>query len=234
VGDLPPEAGALLSVTPGDFVAERKRLARTLRDDGRGADAEAVSALRKPTAVVLAVNRAVRELPDVARDAVAAVDRVRRTQVAGVPDEYQSALGELERALADLAVVANRELAGEGAPSETMRRRVNELLRAAATDTAANEAFVAGALTHELDPAGFSPFEGVRLPPRAARSRAGEQPRPRERRSDRISKLKKQLAESRATLRAAERDLSAATRRRDRAARAVRTAEAALARQETE
>jgi hypothetical protein len=78
----PEEVAELLSVAPGNFVDERLRVARALRDAGRR-DAEKVAALRKPTAVVLAVNRAARERPDFTGEAVAAAGRVRKTQPGG-------------------------------------------------------------------------------------------------------------------------------------------------------
>jgi hypothetical protein len=55
--DPPPEAAALFRVEPERFVAERDALARRLRDEGRNDDAASVKALRKPTAVVWALDQ---------------------------------------------------------------------------------------------------------------------------------------------------------------------------------
>ena len=63
---MPTEAEALFGVAPDDFVEERKRIVRSLRDDGRREEADAVAAMRKPAPVVLAANRAARERPDAA------------------------------------------------------------------------------------------------------------------------------------------------------------------------
>ena len=48
MSDFPKEAEALLSVAPDDFVTERNRLTRELRDAGRKDEAAAVTTLRKP------------------------------------------------------------------------------------------------------------------------------------------------------------------------------------------
>jgi ketosteroid isomerase-like protein len=76
-GTLPPEGERLLAVAPENFVAERNRVARELKDAGRAEDAQAVAALKKPPAVVLAVNRAARDRSAATRDAVKAAERVR-------------------------------------------------------------------------------------------------------------------------------------------------------------
>ena len=65
--ELVPEAERLLAAAPDRFVAERKALAKKLRDEGRGEEAAAVEALRKPSAVVLAVNRSARDRPKAGR-----------------------------------------------------------------------------------------------------------------------------------------------------------------------
>jgi hypothetical protein len=55
----PPEAAELFRIEPERFVAERDALAKRLRAEGRDDDAKAVKALRKPTAVVWALNQLV-------------------------------------------------------------------------------------------------------------------------------------------------------------------------------
>ena len=69
MADLQPESERLLAAPPDRFVAERKQLAKQLRDNGRADEAKAVEALRKPSAVVLAVNRSARDRPKAAQDA---------------------------------------------------------------------------------------------------------------------------------------------------------------------
>ena len=57
VGDPPAEAADLFRVAPERFIVERDALVKQLRADGRDEDAAAVKGLRKPTAVVWALNQ---------------------------------------------------------------------------------------------------------------------------------------------------------------------------------
>jgi hypothetical protein len=218
-GTLPPEGERLLAVAPEDFVAERNRVARELKDAGRAEDAQAVAALKKPSAVVLAVNRAARDRSAAARDAVKAAERVRKTQLAGKPDQFESATTDLERALGLLADVAVAMLSRGKKASEAMRRRVNDLLRAALAGEESREALARGVLVEELEASGFSSFEGMAVPQRGA----GRSPKSRsdERRRAREQQLREELARAEDALRDAERTLSEAVRERDRTARAV-------------
>ena len=83
--DQPAEVEKLLAVRPDEFVHERQRLARELRDAGRSDEAATVAQLRKPSPVVLAVNRAARARPKAARAAADAALRVRRPKSAVIP-----------------------------------------------------------------------------------------------------------------------------------------------------
>jgi hypothetical protein len=229
-GTLPPEGERLLAVAPEDFVAERNRVARELKDAGRAEDAQAVAELKKPSAVVLAVNRAARDRSAAARDAVKAAERVRKTQLAGKPDQFESATADLERALGLLADVAVAMLSRGKKASEAMRRRVNDLLRAALAGEESRKALARGVLVEELEASGFSPFEGMVVPQRrsggsgkkSSKSRSDEKSRAREER------LREELASAEDALRDAERALADAGRERDRAARAVDSARSKL------
>lgn len=226
-GTLPPEGERLLAVSPEDFVAERNRVARDLKEAGRTEDAQVVAALKKPSAVVLAVNRAARDRSAAARGAVKAAERVRKTQLAGKPDQFDKAIADLERALGLLADVAVAMLSRGKTASEAMRRRVNDLLRAALAGEDSREALARGVLVEELEASGFSSFEGMAVPER----RGGRSPKTRrsdERRRARERELREQLARAEETLRIAERALADAVRERDRAARDRDTARSKL------
>jgi hypothetical protein len=226
-GTLPPEGERLLAVAPEDFVAERKRVAGELKDAGRDEDAQAVAALKKPSAVVLAVNRAARDRSAAARDAVEAAERVRKTQLAGKPDQFESATADLERALGLLADVAVAMLSRGKTASEAMRRRVNDLLRAALAGEKSREALARGVLLEELEASGFSSFEGMAVPERHA-GRAPKTNASAERRRAREQQLREELVGAEESLREAERTLADAVRERDRAARAVDAARSKL------
>ena len=143
---LPQEAEKLLAAEPSEFVERRDKLARELRDAGRSHDAANVAALRKPTVVVTAVNRAARDRPKAALAAAEAALQVKEAQIGNRTEGFKAALAELESALELLADVAVAHVAPRGkAPSDVMRRRVRDLLRSAVADDEARDALVRGA-----------------------------------------------------------------------------------------
>ena len=232
MGQLPAEAKQLLGTAPEDFVAERKRLASDLRKDGRDEEARVLAELRKPSAVVLAVNRAARDRPQAAKDAVAAAETVAKTQLSGDADNYRSALKDLERALGLLSDVAVANLSREKPASEAMRRRVADLLRSASADSEAREALAQGVLVEEGGAAGFSAFAGMSAParPRRAPARTKEAERREKAQQEREERLEEELAAAEEALEAAERALATAQRERDKASRAVTSASERLER----
>lgn len=225
--DLPSEAEKLFAVAPDRFVAERNALAKKLRDEGRGDEAAAVAELRKPSAVVFAVNRAARDRPKAAKAAADAAVGVRKEQVGGDAVAFGKALAELDSSLDLLAEVAVAHLAPSGkTPSEAMRRRLRELLRSAVADDDAREALARGALADELEAPGFSPYAGMPVKPKsrgrreepAAPSRAE---REEARRRERVEKLRAELRDAEEELRETTAAVRAAERARDRAETAV-------------
>jgi hypothetical protein len=229
VPELPPEALKLLAVAPDRFVGERKAIAKGLRDDGRAEEAATVEALRKPSAVVLAVNRAARDRPKAGQAAADAAVRVRDAQLGGDADALRDGLGALDDALGLLADVALAQLSPPGKTvSDAMRRRVRDLLRAAVADDDARAALARGALTEELDAPGFSPFGGM---PAAAPSKkpAKKGPTAAERRK---AEQQARLEALREELRAAEAELDAAATTAREAEKKVESLRKKLARAE--
>lgn len=227
MAELPQEAERLLAAAPDEFVAERKRMVRELRDAGRREEADAVAAMRKPPAVVLVVNRAARDRPQAARDATAATERVLEA-LSGDPEGYREATKELEQALDLLADVALAHVAPRGkAATDATSRRVRDLLRAAVSGEDGRAALARGALTEELETAGFTALAGA-VPTRSApppKRRAGGDAsaakREREKQRARAKQLRAELAKAEAALRDAERSLKRAAEERERAAAAV-------------
>ncbi len=222
---LPQEAEALLAVSPGDFVEERKRVARALRDEGRPEDADAVAALRKPPPVVLAANRAARDRPQAARAAARAAERVAKTQLGSDPESYRAAVAELDESLDLLAQVALAQLSlGGKPPTDSVTRRLRDLLRNAVADESARAALSRGVLRDEPGTAGFGAFAGVapssgRKPP----TKAGEARRKRDeqKRREKERALRDELARAEKALNEAKREEREATRARERAEKAV-------------
>ena len=224
--DQPAEVEKLLAVRPDEFVDERQRLARELRDAGRSDEAATVAQLRKPSPVVLAVNRAARARPKAARAAADAALRVKKTQVGGDPAVFRETLAELEDSLKLLADVALAHVAPSGKrPTEAMRRRVRDLLRNAAADDATREALARGALIEEVETTGFAPLAGmVKAPARGKRSAAApSRTKPQdEKRRERERALRDELAR-------AEQDLDETTRSAQEAERRRKNAEQVVA-----
>jgi hypothetical protein len=225
MAELPREAEKLLAVAPSDFVSARKRLVGELRDAGRSEEAEAVAGLKKPTAVVLAVNRAARDRSQAAKAAAEAAQRVEKAQTEGDADAFRAALADLDSALDLLSEVAVAHVAPRGATAtDAMRRRVHDLLRRAAADPETRKALTRGALVEEQEATGFSPFAGT--PPksgRAAGARTAARPmtRQEEQRKERVKALRAELKEAERELDAAQRGERDAVRTREKAERAV-------------
>jgi hypothetical protein len=216
--ELPEEARKLLAVAPEDFVAERQRLARELRDAGRTDDAATVAGMRKPTPVVLAVNRAARDRPKAARAAADAAARVVKAQFGGKPDEYARAREELDQSLDMLADVAIAQVSRGKKASDAARRRIRDLLRNAVGDESAREALAQGVLTEEVEVAGFASFAGIT--PRPARRASGKVATPtakQQKEKQRAKALRDELARAEQELSQAERAVREAERARSRA-----------------
>ena len=231
--DQPAEVEKLLAVRPDEFVDERQRLARELRDAGRSDDAATVAQLRKPSPVVLAVNRAARARPKAARAAADAALRVKKTQVGGDPAVFRETLAELEDSLKLLADVALAHVAPSGKrPTEAMRRRVRDLLRNAAADDQTREALARGVLIEETETAGFAPLAGmVKAPARGKRSAPTSRTKPQdEKRRERERALRDELGRAEQDLDEATRSARAAERRRKSAEQAVASIRARLER----
>jgi hypothetical protein len=233
VETLPREAESLLAVAPEDFVQERQRLVRSLREEKRREDADVVAALRKPTPVVLAVNRAARDRPEAARAAVRSAERVAKAQLGSDADAYRAALTELDDSLDLLAEVALANLSKGGKPpTESVHRRLRSALRNAVAHEDARAELARGVLREEAETAGFGAFAGV-APPRSARkqsSTGARRKREDEKRRERERALRDELAGAEDALDAAQRAEREATRARERAEREVESLRARLER----
>lgn len=222
--ELPDDAARLLASSPEEFVEERKRIAAKLRDEGRPEDARAVAEAKKPPAVVLAVNRAVRDRPQAAKDAADATTRLGPLQLSGEQKEYASTVDELERASRLVADVAVAHLSRTKTASDSMRRRVNDLIRGALASAETRPLFVRGVLTDEIETTGFDAFAGLAIPPAA---RAKPKSRKDLERAERArAELQKEIAAVRKELADADRRVREVTRERDRLAKKLGALEA--------
>jgi hypothetical protein len=221
---LPAEAERLLSTPPEAFVEERKKLAKALREDGRTDEAAAVAALRKPSNVVLAVNRAARDRPQAAKDAADAAERLGRTQLAGGADEYRELVARMDDASALLGEVALAHLARGGKVSDAMRRRALDHVRGTLANDDTRALLRRGALGHELEAPGFDAFAGLPLPkPRRVKPSSTSQSRKRQ---EEKRELRRAIAQARRELREADERLAAAAEEREQVVRRLEGLEA--------
>ena len=87
----------LYSVEPEEFVAERKRLERSLRDEGRAEEAAEVAKIRKPSQPVFTANRLARWQPDLVAQLVDDGERLAAAHEAGDAERLRTAQRDLAR-----------------------------------------------------------------------------------------------------------------------------------------
>jgi hypothetical protein len=165
------EVDRLFGLPLEQFVAERDRAARALRSDGRRAEADAVKRLRKPNAVVWAVNQVMRTQRLPARALIDAADHaLRRPGDREALRAHSDALDELVRAAAGLLRGSGHGLSDDGL------LRVRSALHAASLDRALRDEFLAGRLQAEPGPAGLAALSGMTAP--KPKPRRAQKPKP--------------------------------------------------------
>ena len=85
----------LYSVEPEQFVAERKRLERSLRDEGRAEEAAELAKLRKPPQPVFIANRLARWQPDLVAQLLDDGERLAAAHEAGDADQLRAVQRDL-------------------------------------------------------------------------------------------------------------------------------------------
>ena len=246
--DIDKELDRLYGAAPSEFVAERRRIERALRDEDRRKEADDVKALAKPTTAAWIVNQLAREKRRDVDRLLAAGERLRTAQRAAVAgegtssfDEAREEESEARRRLTDAAVSL---LAERGQKvSQPMLDQVDQTLRAAAVEDEGRELLAAGRLVRELETGGFELLAGIEpregagagRPPAAKRTKRLEQAR------DDVKEARTRAREATEALRGAERDAKAARRAldaaeaaADEARREAEEAAAALERAEDE
>jgi len=212
-----------------EFVPTRNRIAAELRKDGDAEEADRVKAMRKPSAVVWALNRLARTSPkDVARliDAAATMRSIQEGRAEGSFFAAQRAFADTTR---DLAKDAAGLLAESGKPPGAwIAQRIDKALAAAAASPETCEVLRAGRLTEEPDPIGFSGIEAVVGLPSSKGSAAADRAEERRRRDE------EREAARRAEIEAVQRDLREAKAEAARLSRDAERAEARVATLERE
>jgi hypothetical protein len=219
-----------------EFVAQRKRIAAALRQEGRKAEAAEVLALRKPSLPAWAVNQLVRRSRKDVDALIEAGSRLTVAQQALVGAGDRAGFANARRQEQAVVKKLRRAAAGilDDRASEAMLERIAATLEAAAVTPAGREQLAEGRLTTEIATQGFEAFAGT-LPaadagPRArpAPASAGKATGKRPNDGDRKQRREEALSRARATLKAAtDREADAAEQRRQ-ADRVVKEARRAL------
>jgi hypothetical protein len=229
--ELPNEAAALFRVPPEGFIADRDALVQRLRAEGRDADASAVKSLRKPTALVWALNQLATREPDALGAVFEAGRDLRAAQqaaLAGKPsgaEDLRVASTARRDAVArarDAAVAILDEAGTRGAGQADA---IAAALEAASTDAEAGAALASGTLAKAPSAAGLGfgelptmtalpgGREGNTTPARDTVRRRKEREAARTRARNRraaADRLARQLADAREQVARLERDHAAA------------------------
>lgn len=205
----------LYSVEPEEFVTERKRLERSLRDEGRAEEAAELATLRKPPQPVFLANRLAREQPDLVAQLVEDGEQLAAAHKAGDPEQLRT----VQRDLAGRVDALVRSAPGM---SGDIEQRLAVLLRAAASNPTTAALLRRGVLSEEVEPTAFDALAGMTLAAPKPRPKDERKPEPtRKGKPGRVDELEGKLAEATGALRNAERDLRKAEMDRDQAARRV-------------
>src|SRR5262249_19236169 len=200
------------------------RLAKALKAEGRGVEAERLAKSRKPSLAAWALNRLAR---DERRDVDLLLHSGHRMRTAEDRDAFDQARRVEREAVDRLTQEAAALLEGRGSTSEASPPPVAESLRAAAASEEGRELLTSGRFTQAFEGGGFDALSGLALKATARRSPA---PSRKQRDQEAQRKAKAELTEAKSQLRAAERAARAAETEVEAARRRVAAAEERLRR----
>ena len=153
------ELRTLYAVGPDDFVRVRNELARSLRKDGRRDDANALAALRRPSAVAWALNRIAHDrapLLDTWFDAATRLRNAMHGALRGDADDVRAAQSA-ERQAVDAVVAAARQQLDEIGQrnADAVGQRIAGTMRAASLDDDVARRLRSGTLESDVVASGF-------------------------------------------------------------------------------
>jgi hypothetical protein len=213
-----------------EFVATRNRIAGELRKAGEKDEAERVKAIRKPPAVVWAVNRLARTDPGAVGGLLEAAEDVRAVQsgrseasFAEAQRRFAAAAWELAQQAAGLLEAAGRK------PGDGIVQRLGRALTAAAASPETADLLRAGRLEEEPETVGFGGIGPV-----VERTQRGSRPQD-ERAAERDRKqaekrARERLEQAQRELREAKAEAARLHREAERAQEQVERLERSLAR----
>ena len=201
--DLEHALAELYDAAPDDFVAERKRLAKELKVEGRADDAAHLTKVRKPTIAAWALNRLAR---DQRRDVDLLLDsghRLRQAQAGVLRGDAREAFEQAQRTeretIARLVGGAEQLLAERGGASAAILEQIAASLHAAAVSERGRELLAAGQFTEPITLEGFDAVAGLAPPP--SKRPAKQKP---SRDAEELKQARAELTEAKKRLRTAE------------------------------
>jgi hypothetical protein len=164
------DADRLYAVPLEDFIAERKRLAKELRDGGDREAAAEVAKLPKPTPPAWALNQLAREEPEAIGAWLDAAESLRDASARPSSALREAMAGHRDATRTLVAVVRDRARPGGKPLSEPMLERVRELLQAATVDPDVADALRAGRVVEGAEQPSLPGFDvDADAPPPAPR-----------------------------------------------------------------
>ena len=205
------------------FVAERTRLAKALRDAGDREGAEAFAKLRKPSVAAWALNqlaRRNRREVDLLLDAGHRLREAQAGALAGADREAFEQARKTEReAISRLTRAAEKLLEERGSASAATLNQIAESLRAAAISEDGREVLARGRFVQPMSSQGFEVIGelAATAPPPARPDRRAAARAEQKRAKDALKEAKEQLRAAEHEAREAEREAERLTREAERA-----------------
>ena len=202
--DLETALNELYDAAPEEFVAERKRLAKQLKSEGQGTEADEIGKARKPVVAAWALNRLAR---DHRREIDLLLDsghRLRTAQAGVLRGDARETFEQAQRTeretIARLVRAAGQLLTERGGASPAVLEQIGASLHAAAVSEHGREALAAGRFTQPLTLDGFDAVAGLAPPPskRAAKAKPS-------RSTEELKQARAELSDARKRLRGAQR-----------------------------
>jgi hypothetical protein len=224
------EIGALYALPLGEFTAARNELAKRRKDPE-------IRKLAKPTVAAWAVNRLVRQEPELVDELLEHGAALQEQTLRGAVDAVRDTQRREREAVRALVARAGALLQKDGhRPSAQTLERVAATLTAGAQTESGREALRGGRLTEELEPSGFEALAGMAPAGRGGRrddladARRAKEERKRERRrlEEQLRKLERRAESAEREAERAERAAAAAREEAERARRAADETAASL------
>jgi hypothetical protein len=225
------DVDALFKLPLGEFTAARNALVSRLKKAGQQTEVAKAKALPKPSVSAWVVNQLYWRHGYLFGRLFDAGERLRHAQTTRQASNLNDLVNARREVMTALATNA-ADILREGGYSDTrdVMRRVASTLEALSAYGSLPDAPSAGRLTVDLEPPGFETLAGL-VPPRdAVKVAASKSPsstrQPGAKGSTRGREQPRLVAETKSAMRKAERELSVAQQRAERAAAALKTAAA--------